>query len=153
MSEDNFSDEFVPAVFARNEEDAEKYRKLLEDHDIEAVVGYDELENHLDTNVVSGGVAHGLPVLVLESLLDEASQIIADREDLDEFEADDEESDEDDEDEVFDLELDEEGRFEVEADASASESHGEEGDSGGLPEEDRPSDDGEFDGEDDEDIP
>ncbi len=89
-------DEFVPAVFARSQQEAELYRQLLEDHDIDAVIGYEETE---ETNDAEGKMTHGMPVLVLESFLDEASEIIADREDLDEFDTDDEFDEDEDEDE------------------------------------------------------
>lgn len=88
--------EFVPVIFARSREDAERYRDLLEDHNIPAVVGTDADEE--DALPSRSGITHGVDVLVPEALLDEASEIIADREDLDEF-APTEELDEDDEDE------------------------------------------------------
>jgi len=99
-------DDYVPAFFARNIAEAEEYREFLSDHDIPARAGLDEkllVEADPDHRAASRrGMTHGVPVLVPESLLDEASEIIADREDLGDFE-DDEESDECDDDESFGL--------------------------------------------------
>lgn len=93
--------EFVPAVFARNAEDAEEYRELLEDHDIPAIIGIDEEEEEsLGRAGRRRGLSHGVPVLVPEALLDEASEIIADREENDDFVENDEEDEEDDEEEA-----------------------------------------------------
>jgi len=100
---------FVPAVFARSLDEAEAYGELLNDHDIPARIGADEEikdangGEHRDAD--RRGMTHGVPVLVPENLLDEASEVIADREDFAEFEDDDErEEDEDDDDEAFGLE-------------------------------------------------
>jgi hypothetical protein len=110
-SEENYTD-FVPAVFARSPQEAEMYRELLEDHDIPAVVGADEEDldkaKDKDEPVEEEGkkkktrphsMSHGVPVLVPEALLDEASEVIADREDLADFEEDELEEDEDEDDE------------------------------------------------------
>ena len=97
--------EFVPAVLARTVEEAGKYRDLLDDHDIPAILGTDEeLDEMTDEDrrlARNRGMTHGVPVLVPESLLDEASEIISDREasgalagDEDEFDDEDEEEDE-----------------------------------------------------------
>jgi len=117
---DSFEDEapsdFVPAIFARSVDEAEKYRELLDDHDIPALVGSEDFGNKKDKRKMSRGV----PVLVPESLLDEASEIIAEKEELDEFETDDENeegedieeisdgADEDDDDDDEEFEFDEE---------------------------------------------
>jgi len=84
--------DFVPAVFARDIDEAEDYRQLLEDHDIPAVVATDDDLKGPDgqKNVQRPSITRGVPVMVPESLLDEAGEIIADREDLDEFEIEDE---------------------------------------------------------------
>ena len=37
-SESSFQEELVPVVFDRSVEEAEQYRQLLEDHDIEAII-------------------------------------------------------------------------------------------------------------------
>ncbi len=103
-SDDHLNDpfekeEYVPAVFARTKKEADMYHQLLLDHEIESIIGYEEDEDSEDTNPERG---QGLPVLVLESYLDEASEIIADREDQDEFDDEDDE-DEDEEDEYEDF--------------------------------------------------
>ena len=85
-------DEYVPAVFAHSQKEADMYHQLLLDHEIESIVGYKDTECPEDA---IEGMTHGLPVLVLESYLDEASEIIADRDDQDEFEEDEFENDED----------------------------------------------------------
>jgi len=129
MSEDDESleheehSDFVPAVFARDVTEAEEYRELLEDHDIPAMVGTEE-----DT----GGtrrrrMSRGVPVLVPEALLDEASEVIAECEDSDEFESGDEEEELlEEEDEEFEFEeedddLDEELEEEFEDEESEDE--------------------------------
>jgi len=95
-------DDYVPALFARNMEEAEEYCELLSDHDIPARAGTDEepLDQADPDHRAAGrrGMTHGVPVLVPESLLDEASEVIADREDFAGFDddEDDEEEDEDD---------------------------------------------------------
>jgi hypothetical protein len=97
---------FVPAVFARSLEEAEKYRELLDDHDIPAIVGSDQDdEEGVEKKLRGRGMTRGVPVLVPEVLLDEASEVIADREEVDEFETaeDDLAEDEDDEDDEFEL--------------------------------------------------
>lgn len=96
---------FVPAVFARSAEEAEQYSELLNDHDIPTIVGMDEdpsQDNQYRKAAGKSGMTHGVPVLVPDVLLDEASEIIANREDLDEFKVAEEQL-EDDEDEVFGL--------------------------------------------------
>jgi len=106
--------EFVPVIFARSREDAERYRDLLEDHNIPAVVGTDADDE--DALPSRSGMTHGVDVLVPEALLDEASEIIADREDLDEF-APTEEVDDDDEDEDDDFGLTESESLDPDFDA------------------------------------
>ncbi len=100
-------DELVPVVYGRDEDEAEEYRQLLEDHEIEATVGFDGLE---DPDTESGrAMSRGIPVLVPDSLLDEASEIIADREDSEDFAVEDDFDEvEDDEEDEFTIELDEE---------------------------------------------
>jgi len=95
--------DFLPVVFARSIDQAELYRELLNDHDIPALVGTD---GNIDPKA-SGvsrrkGMTHGVPVLVPESMLDEASEVIADREDVDEFGLADEDDLEDEEEEELD---------------------------------------------------
>ena len=106
-------EEFVPAVFARSAEEAEAYCELLNDHEIPAIIGdeanYDEEADEAVPTVK--GMTHGVPVLVPEPWLDEAGQLIAVQDELDDFTVDDDEDDDEDEDEhdEFGLhELDEE---------------------------------------------
>lgn len=93
----------VPAVYAASETEAQWYVDLLNDHDISAVIGDD------DDAAPAGGkgsgsrgrrLSRGMPVLVPEAVLDEASEIIAESEEMEEFNTvvDDEESEEDEED-------------------------------------------------------
>ena len=129
---------FVSVVFARNADEAERFRELLEDHDIPAMVGTSD-DIDVDSEEWQAarrqGMTHGVPVLVPEALLDEAGEVIADLDDTSGMEEDeedeedeeeetpagaddedaDEEDDEDDEfgmdDEDDDDELDDEGLF------------------------------------------
>jgi hypothetical protein len=94
-------DEYVPAVYARSEQEAEALRQLLEDHDIEAVIGYDELDDRGEPDAVAGVMSGGVPILVPEIYLDEASEIIADREDVDEYEPEIEEEQDEEADETL----------------------------------------------------
>jgi len=103
--------EFVLAVLARNQAEAEQYRELLNDHDIPAVICAETVE------VVKTGEAdeqgdvadppperqmtHGVPIMVPDAMLDEASEIIADREDVDEFQCAEADELEDEDDEEF----------------------------------------------------
>lgn len=100
--------EFVPAVFARNSQEAAEYCELLNDHDIPATVGSDEHGEDAAQSRRRGagprrsgrrGMTRGVPVLVPETLLDEASEIIAEREEFVEINGGDEE-DEDEDDEI-----------------------------------------------------
>ena len=99
----------APAVFARNAEEAERYCELLADHDILGIVAIDadNDDTEIDDDVTKGvGITRGVAVLVEEALLDEASLVIADREDQAEFQFDtddDDDDDDDDEDEDFDF--------------------------------------------------
>ena len=114
--------EFVLAVLARNQAEAEQYRELLNDHDIPAVIRAETAE------VVKTGepdeqadaadppprrqMTHGVPIMVPDAMLDEASEIIADREEFAEFDEEDDDLDEDeDEDELIELDPDEEDAF------------------------------------------
>lgn len=111
LPEDDQSD-FVPAVFARSPEQAERFRQLLDDHDIPAVVPTDdEIVGSEDSQTRSGrlaGMTQGVAVLVPEVLLDEASGMIADFEDADKLQVTGDEFDEDEEDEEDELGLKEE---------------------------------------------
>ncbi len=93
--------QFVSVMFARNGEDAERYRELLEDHGVPAIIGQEHAPQALDDSPPRPSMTRGVEVMVPEELLDEASEIIADREDLDEFTAiDDGMDDDEDEDEL-----------------------------------------------------
>ena len=97
---------FVPVVVAHSADEAEQYCELLGDHDIPAMVGDDKLETDADNETRPNPgprISRGVSVMVPEALLDEASEVIADREDLDEFRIDDDD-DENDDDEDFGLE-------------------------------------------------
>lgn len=99
--EDDRSD-FVPAVLARNLDEADRYQELLNDHDIPAIIGKDQDDHDAQApSPCRKGMARGVPVLVPEVFLDEASEIIADLEDLDEFAGGDEDRDEHHEDHPF----------------------------------------------------
>ena len=100
---------FVPVVFVASLDEAERFRQLLDDHDIPAVIAADNgIANGEDSESRLGqlaGTAQGTAVLVPQVLLDDASQVIADFEDTEGFQpADDElgEDEEEDEDE-FDM--------------------------------------------------
>lgn len=97
------SEEYVPAVFARSKEQAEVFCELLNDHDIPALVG--EVEDEEAGGARRGrSMARGVPVLVPEALLDEAGEVIAEREDAEgEFELGEEEFEDDEEDEFEEL--------------------------------------------------
>lgn len=112
-NEDSFDEdelgEFVPAVVARSAEEAETYRVLLHDHDIPAVVATDEGLDELAEDgrmIQRGTMSHGTPVLVPENLLDEAGQVISEREGFRDLDLAAEEADDDDEDESELVELD-----------------------------------------------
>jgi hypothetical protein len=85
-------EDFVPAVFARSPAMAEEYRELLNDHDIPAILGTDEDEAEAQRPAEPGSppgkrnreqamkdFSRGVPILVPEEMLDEASEILADR--------------------------------------------------------------------------
>ena len=108
---DNEQEQYVPAVFARDEKEAEAFRELLADHDIEALVGYEQLKTQPEREATEVQLGRGLPVLVPEALLDEASAVISDREDQDEFELGEELEDEDEDEDKLDFELEEEPEY------------------------------------------
>ena len=85
--------DYVPAVFARSPDQAEVFCDLLNDQDVPAIVAADEAHGQNDDDedhTHTPGIPQGVPVLVPEALLDEASEIIADHEDMDEFEVNEE---------------------------------------------------------------
>jgi len=93
--------DLVPVLFARNLEEAEEYCDLLSDHDIPARPGMDDElpEEKEGEQRLAGrrGMTHGVAIFVPETLLDEASEVIADREEFGDLEEDDEDVDEEDE--------------------------------------------------------
>lgn len=103
---------FVPAVFVRSMDEAERFRELLDDHDVPAVVATDdEIAESEDGETRSGrlaGMTQGVAVLVPEAMLDEASRVIADFEDAEGFHAAADEFDDDDDDEEDEFGLEEE---------------------------------------------
>jgi len=96
--------QLVPAVYARDAEEAQRYCELLADHGIAGIVADEDFEP--DDVEVHGspalgiGMTRGVAVLVEDSRLDEAGTVIADREDAAEFQFDDEDEIEDDDDEL-----------------------------------------------------
>ena len=99
------SEDFVPVVVARTIERAEQFKHLLEDHDISVMVGADgALEAPAPEAAADEGgseLPRGIPVLVLESQLDEAGEVIAEREGFEGFS--DEDADDTDDDDEFGL--------------------------------------------------
>ena len=78
---------YVPVVFAHSLEEAEVYCEILSDHNISTIVG-DETkvdEENGGGSLIHRTMTHGLPVLVPEETLDEAGEIIAKHEELDDF--------------------------------------------------------------------
>ncbi len=74
--------ELVPALYAASAKEAERYRQLLEDHGVPASVDED-YEAPLGRG--KKRVPAGLPVLVPESLLEDAKGYIADMEEMNEL--------------------------------------------------------------------
>lgn len=117
--------EFVPAVIARTLDEAEALREFLEDHDIPVLLGRQPVEGNAKGR--GSAAARGVAVLVPEELLDEASEIIAECDEMDEYEADEDEDleeddEEDDEEEDAEgLELEEEELDEEEDDEEEDE--------------------------------
>jgi len=96
----------VPAVFGRNADEADLYRQLLEDHDIPALIGDDEVLDKVQKDAARRpGMTRGVAVLVPEAMLDEASEVIADREETEGFSLADTDDEFDDEDEEEDEEF------------------------------------------------
>jgi len=102
---DDDEEEFVAVVFARSMEEAETYMELLEDHDIPGRLGpHEDIEGDQGVPLAHQGMTHGVPIMVPESMLDEASEIIADRDNTEDFEEELEDEEDDDE---FDFEEEE----------------------------------------------
>ena len=69
----------VPVVYARSFEEAERYQQLLEDHGVPATVDDDYEPPATGSH---GGDRGGVPVLVPESLLEDAKSNIANVEEM-----------------------------------------------------------------------
>jgi len=79
---------YVAVLIARSVEEAEHYCQLFNDHDIDAIMGDGDLDDlQAKCELTEGPAIGGVPVLVSEEMLDEAKEILADRENLDEFQA------------------------------------------------------------------
>jgi hypothetical protein len=95
--------ELAPVVFARDSEESYHYCELLADHGIVGIVAGDGDDLDADDAIAAGegvGMTSGVAVLVEDALLDEAGVVIADREDLGEFQFDEDDETEDDDDEL-----------------------------------------------------
>ena len=145
--------ELVPAVFARDAEEAQRYCELLADHGIVGIVANDGVETEdaeIRSNAGEGiGMTRGVAVLVEDTMLDEAGLVIADREDLAEFQFGEEDEAEEDDDELdfaqgIDLELDGDDTETDDVDIPSS-GHGVFG--SGLGEDEEDEEDGEVDSE------
>jgi hypothetical protein len=100
--------DYVPVVVAHDEEEAERYVQLLQDHDIPAMLGTEEdllvamAADEDDDD--DGGLSDGSVVLVPSDHYDEASEFIAELDDFDGIEhLEDGEVTEDDEEEEISL--------------------------------------------------
>lgn len=83
-------EEYVPVVFARSMEEAEVYCELFSECDIPVRIGGEESEDEADAddeNKQPGkrSISRGLPVLVPEAMLDEAGELVAERENAEDF--------------------------------------------------------------------
>ena len=107
--------ELRPVAYARSLQEAEHYRQLLEDHDIAAVVDEDYSPAKPPPEPVPVGA---VAVLVPESMLEHAREVIDEFEDLDVLLAEEEEEQEDENDgypagdeEYEEAELEDEGDY------------------------------------------
>ena len=93
-------DDLAVVIVAPSLDEAEQFRQLLEDHDISAVVAageaFEDVADALLEDVAAEAPSGGVAVLVPTDLLDEAGEVIADREEVDEFEDDEPVDDDDD---------------------------------------------------------
>ncbi|NQU75594.1 MAG: hypothetical protein HQ546_04665 [Planctomycetes bacterium] len=88
--------EYIPVVYARDDEQAEQYKDILTDHDIIAIIGVDEHGEGISKT-------DGIPVLVPRDMANEAEEVIEKYEEMDgivvnsdEFEDKDENDDDED---------------------------------------------------------
>lgn len=105
-SHDGQLGDLVPAIFAAAIDEANRYRQILEDHGISAVVDEDY---DGEPPAATDGTPSGVAVLVDERTLDDAKGVIAEIDEMDELESlatTDEVDDDDDDEEEFDLEYD-----------------------------------------------
>ena len=160
IESDDDETELVPAVFARDAEEAQRYCDLLADHGIVGIVANDGVEaEDAEVRINAGegiGMTRGVAVLVEDALLDEAGLVIADREDLAEFRIGEEDDEaEDDEDELdfaqgIDSELDDDTEADNDVDVPSGGHEVFGGDFGADEDADEGDDEDEFDGEFDE---
>lgn len=91
-------EDFLPVVYARSADEAQEYQQLLEDHDIPVKIGDEDDESQSGKDKKKRAV--GIPLMVPEDRLDEASDIIANQEEEVEDEDEDFDDDEDEDQEV-----------------------------------------------------
>jgi len=97
------TDELVPVLFADSTEEAAEYCQLLEDHGVKATTDSGNNNPIADSKVDeddktdADDVSHGIPVFVYKSDVEEANEVISERDDLAAFALDEDELDEDDE--------------------------------------------------------
>jgi len=72
--------QWVPVIIVSTDTQAEQYRELLADHDMKVLVGLDQWEAHGSAGADDENRKPGVPVLVLDHLLQEAHNIIVERE-------------------------------------------------------------------------
>lgn len=65
-------EDFLPVVYVQNWADAQRYKDFLADHDIPALIGTGE-----EKNLPGVEEAPGIPVLVPDEMMDQASQVVA----------------------------------------------------------------------------
>ncbi len=105
-------DELVPVLFAGSMEEAEDLCQLLEDHGVKASLDSDQYDGNAPVDEKDekneeedkdDEVAHGVPVFVSKTNLEEANEVISERDDdIDEFALGDDDLDKDvDDDEDF----------------------------------------------------
>lgn len=113
--------QWVPVIIVPTDDQAEQYRELLTDHDLEVLVGLDQWEAHGLAGADEENRQPGVPVLVLDHLLEEARGIIVEREGESAFDPDIDDDDDDEHDLDFDHEEedDEEDLFMDEDDHAA----------------------------------
>jgi hypothetical protein len=94
--------QWVPVITVPTDAQAEQYRELLTDHDMVVLVGLDQWEAHGSAGADDENRKPGVPVLVLDHLLEEARGIIVEREGESVFDPDVDDDDDDEHDLDFD---------------------------------------------------